>query len=305
MSCQRAGVASLASAWVYMMTLVRGPSMQDAKRKARLHADKTIVTLQEHETELQNELRTLANAARQAQKQVASQSLRAVLAKSKATRQQLTLLVKKRQALQNHLDTLKNSELNEQVLSSVKQTSSVLKTMGLEQSLSDMDAVVADMQDAQSDLSALQEGLSEGFSGQGDEDDLDQELEMLLSDSDATLPMPAARTHALPMPTNSMHGAPVLSTTTSATAVPTAAPTAVASAAPTAAPTAAPKKSKKAKKAQTASSTALDPISEAERTEHAAEHAVEEESENIVDTDTESSEPTTAMEEAAMQAPNA
>ena len=291
MSCQRAGVASLASAWVYLMTLVRGPSMQDAKRKARLHADQTIATLQEHETELQNELRTLANAARQAQKQVASQSLRAVLGKSKATRQQLTLLVKKRQALQNHLDTLKNSELNEQVLSSVKQTSSVLKTMGLEQSLSDMDAVVADMQDAQSDLSALQEGLSEGFNGQGDEDDLDLELEMLLSDSDATLPIPAAKTHALPMPTNSMQSAPVLSTTTSATAVPST-------------PGAAPKKSKKAKKAQTASSaassTALDPIAEADRV-HSAESDAEDEPEKTADKeDTE-----TATAEAAMHAPNA
>ena len=295
MSCQRAGVASLASAWVYLMTLVRGPSMQDAKRKARLHADQTIATLQEHETELQNELRTLANAARQAQKQVASQSLRAVLGKSKATRQQLTLLVKKRQALQNHLDTLKNSELNEQVLSSVKQTSSVLKTMGLEQSLSDMDAVVADMQDAQSDLSALQEGLSEGFNGQSDEDDLDLELEMLLSDSDATLPIPTARTHALPMPTNSMQNAPVLSTTTSTTTSATAVPST---------PSAAPKKPKKAKKAQTASSaassTALDPIAEADRV-HGAESDAEDET-----VDTEDKEDTeTATAEATMHAPNA
>ena len=283
---------------MYLMTLVRGPSMQDAKRKARLHADQTIATLQEHETELQNELRTLANAARQAQKQVASQSLRAVLGKSKATRQQLTLLVKKRQALQNHLDTLKNSELNEQVLSSVKQTSSVLKTMGLEQSLSDMDAVVADMQDAQSDLSALQEGLSEGFNGsngQGDEDDLDLELEMLLSDSDATLPIPAARTHALPMPTNSMQSAPVLSTTTSTTTSATAVPST---------PSAAPKKPKKAKKAQTASSgassTALDSIAEADRV-HGAEGDAEDETVNTEDKE----ETETATAEATMHAPNA
>jgi hypothetical protein len=197
----------MASAWVYLMSLVRGPSMIDAKRKARLHADQTIKTLQEHETELQNELRALANTARQAQKQAAAQHLRSTLAKSKATRQQLTLLVKKRQALQAHLDTLKNSELNEQVLSSVKQTSSVLKTMGLDQSLSDMDAVVADMQDAQSDLNALQEGLSEGLGGTTDEDDLELELEMLLSDSDATMPMLSSKVHvhAMPVPNNSMN----------------------------------------------------------------------------------------------------
>jgi len=184
---------------------VRGPSMIDAKRKARLHADQTIKTLQEHETELQNELRALATTARQAQKQAAAQHLRSTLAKSKATRQQLTLLVKKRQALQAHLDTLKNSELNEQVLSSVKQTSSVLKTMGLEQSLSDMDAVVADMQDAQSDLNALQEGLSEGLGATTDEDELELELEMLLSDSEAAMPMLSTKVHAMPVPSNSMH----------------------------------------------------------------------------------------------------
>ena len=195
----------MASAWVYVMSLVRGPSMIDAKRKARLHADQTIKTILEHETELQNELRALASTARQAQKQAAAQHLRSTLAKSKATRQQLTLLVKKRQALQTHLDTLKNSELNEQVLSSVKQTSNVLKTMGLEQSLSDMDAVVADMQDAQSDLNALQEGLSEGLGASTDEDDLELELEMLLSDSEATMPILSTKVHAMPVPSNSMH----------------------------------------------------------------------------------------------------
>ena len=195
----------MASAWVYLMSLLRGPSMLDAKRKARLQADRTIQTIQEHEAELQNELRALALTARQAQKQAASQNLRATLAKSKATRQQLTMLVKKRQALQNHLDTLKNSELNEQVLSSVKQTSTVLKNMGLEQSLSDMDAIAADMQEAQSDLHLLQEGLSDGFSVQTDEDDLESELELLLSDTDAAMPILSVKPQAIPVPSNSMH----------------------------------------------------------------------------------------------------
>ena len=84
--------------------------------------------------------------------------------------------------MQGHLDTLKNSDLNEQVLSSVKETSVVLKNMGLDKSLSDMDDMVADLQEAHTDLNALQEGLSESFTSTPNDADIERELELLLSD---------------------------------------------------------------------------------------------------------------------------
>ena len=141
------------------MSMMRGPSKTDAKRQARLNAEDTIASLQDREMALQSELRALAQTARQAKSAAGNSALRTVLLKSKGIRQQLSTTTKKKMALQGHLDTLKNSELNEQVLSSVKETSVVLKSMGLDKSLGDMDEMVQDLQEAQSDLNALQEGL--------------------------------------------------------------------------------------------------------------------------------------------------
>ena len=184
MDCQSSSMISLASLWVYIMTVVRGESHADQKRRARLHAEQTIDNLQARESMLEGELRTLAMTARQAKVADARNTLRSILMSSKATRQQLVATSKKRCALQNHLETLKSSELNEQVLSSVKETSDVLKKMGLDKSLADMDEVVQDLQEAHSDVASLQETLSESFtgSGAGDELDIDTELELLLSD---------------------------------------------------------------------------------------------------------------------------
>lgn len=177
------------------MTSVRGASAIDAKRKARANAEATIASLQQHEDGLAAELRTLAAAARQAQKAAARHSLKSVLLKSRGLRQQQAAVAKKRGALQAHLDTLRNSELNEQVLSSVKETSKVLKTMGLDQSLADMDEVVMDMQEAQNDLQSLQQGLSEGMGNMSgvdaDEAELDAELELLLCDAPQLPPLAA------------------------------------------------------------------------------------------------------------------
>ena len=165
------------------MTAVRGPSMTHAKRRARVNAEDTISSLVERELSLQTELKALAHSARQAKGVSGNNALRAVLTKSKGVRQQLTITTKKKNALQGHLDTLKNSDLNEQVLSSVKETSVVLKNMGLDKSLSDMDDMVADLQEAHTDLNALQEGLSESFTSTPNDADIERELELLLSDN--------------------------------------------------------------------------------------------------------------------------
>lgn len=156
--------------------------MTDAKRRARVNAEDTISSLVERELSLQTELKALAHSARQAKGVSGNNALRAVLTKSKGVRQQLTITTKKKNALQGHLDTLKNSDLNEQVLSSVKETSVVLKNMGLDKSLSDMDDMVADLQEAHTDLNALQEGLSESFTSTPNDADIERELELLLSD---------------------------------------------------------------------------------------------------------------------------
>ena len=90
MDCQRASLNSLASVWISMMSMMRGPSKTDAKRQARLNAEDTITSLQDREMALQTELRALALTARQAKSASGNSALRTVLLKSKGIRQQLS-----------------------------------------------------------------------------------------------------------------------------------------------------------------------------------------------------------------------
>jgi len=108
--------------------------------------------------------------------------LRELLMRSRTNRNKLSVIIKKRQSLQQHLDTLETSELNQQVLSSVRQTSDVLKSMGLEQKMESVDELMMDMAESHEDVRSIQNGLSTSFSGEIEQNDLDEELALLLGD---------------------------------------------------------------------------------------------------------------------------
>ena len=64
------------------------------------------------------------------------------------------MVSKKKKAIQKHVDTLEASELNEKVLSSVQETAGVLKSMGLDRAVDNMDEAMADMQDSMLDVAS-------------------------------------------------------------------------------------------------------------------------------------------------------
>jgi len=90
------------------------------------------------------------------------------------------VLQRKREALDNHMETLENSELNQHVLHSMQQTSNALKAMGLDKSLQAVDKVMLDLEENHSDMSSIQQTL--GMSYSDDEVDWGLELSMLLDD---------------------------------------------------------------------------------------------------------------------------
>jgi hypothetical protein len=107
--------------------------------------------------------------------------LKPMLVQSKKIKGRLVVLQRKRDALDNHMETLENSELNQHVLHSMQRTSNALKAMGLDKSLQAVDQVMMDLEENHSDVSSFQQTL--GMSA-ADDDSVDWglELSMLLSD---------------------------------------------------------------------------------------------------------------------------
>lgn len=115
--------------------------------------------------------------------------LKDLLLRSRAQRHKLQMIAKKRQSLQQHLETLETSELNQQVISSVKETSDVLKNMGLAQNVESVDELMIDMAESHDDVRLIQTGLAAGHGEDVDSAELDAELELLLSeDGDSNAP---------------------------------------------------------------------------------------------------------------------
>lgn len=197
-ACTSGAHAVLAHAWVGMMHMIRGQSIVDQKRLARAHAQSVLQELEVVEDKAAEELKAMAVAVRQAHGQGAISTRNSLLQKSRSKRQQASLVARKKKAIQQHLDALLASELNEQVLSSVQETANVLKNMGLDKAVDQMDSAMADLQDSAVDIGTMQETLATSLAlpGADDEDELEAELAMLLSDDTVLEQLPATRTPA-------------------------------------------------------------------------------------------------------------
>lgn len=181
---------SFAQLWLRIMRAVRGVSKDDMKRRAKLTAENTIAGMLEQEKSYTTNLRVIAGRVKAVPTgKKNSQEMRELLLRSRNMRSQLTMLHKKRFALEAHLETLNVSELNTQILASVQETSSVLKSMGLDKNIESMDEVMMDMKESIADVSALQDGLAQSVDVNGDvsEDGLDEELRLLLSDDECQM----------------------------------------------------------------------------------------------------------------------
>jgi hypothetical protein len=94
-------------------------------------------------------------------------------------------MAKKRAGMEQNLETLRQSHLNQNMLLSMKHTTDALQTLGLK--VSDADNIMLDLEESTGDINALQGALSAGFDAELSQEDLDAELELVLSD-DALCP---------------------------------------------------------------------------------------------------------------------
>jgi hypothetical protein len=108
-----------------------------------------------------------------------------LLARTRVLRASLASMAKKRAGMEQNLETLRQSQLNQNMLLSMKHTTDALQTLGLK--VSDADNIMLDLEESTGDINALQGALSAGFDAELSQEDLDAELELVLSD-DALCP---------------------------------------------------------------------------------------------------------------------
>ena len=178
---------SLADFWMGLMTAIRKAPPIDVMRNAKMTLRLTLDEIEDSELHLNAELVQLtrvvvgAQQARASGERVDVSRLKSTLMQSKKCRAKLATLAKKKLALENHMDTLDNSELNQHVLQSMQNTSHALKGMGLDKALESVDRVMMDLEDNNADLASLQTTLSTNVDA-GDDFDWEAEMQLLLHD---------------------------------------------------------------------------------------------------------------------------
>ena len=189
---------SAAGIWMSTMEFVFGPVPIDNTRSAKIGLQASLREIAAMEEELRAELETMIGRIRVTQKQSKNlERIKPTLIQCRKIKNRLAVLQRKKEALENHVETIENSELNQHVLHSMQRTSNALKAMGLDKSLQSVDKVMLDLEENHSDMNSLQQTLCVSYT---EEEDVDwgQELSMLLSDDCMSIPavcnaMPAAR----------------------------------------------------------------------------------------------------------------
>jgi len=179
--CHVSVVESLSDSWLRVLGMVRGRRPDDEMRRATMMLTKSIEATTAIELSIGAELAGLSCRARTLRNKHVKADLVALLTSSKHKRLRLQQTVRKRLALEQHLETLQSTLLNQQVMSSVKHTSEVLKSMGLDRQLSCVEEMNLDMHETLADVGAIQDGLASGGLFPIEEDiDFESEMELLL-----------------------------------------------------------------------------------------------------------------------------
>ena len=182
--------------------MVFGTNKEEKKRSAMLNLQKALQDVQRIEVGLEKEIIVLSQRARALNREGMSartkSELRSLLSNAKQRRSALSVARKQRQGLQNQQCALDSCEINSMVLSSMKQTSGVLRDLGMDSKLEEIDETIMDLQDYTAKASEMSAALGEVSMGAEDDDDMLRfELDLLLGDDPCSV--------SVPVPNKDMH----------------------------------------------------------------------------------------------------
>ena len=210
---------SVANVWHAMMKVLFKPPPDEVRKRAKCELTAAIKNLQYSEDELRADIRAIAGEVKRAQKTQVQSNMMGLLNSSRQKRQRLGSILKQRIALQNQHEALNSVELNQKVMSSIKQTSSALKALGLDNQLNDIDETMLDLKESNEDVSLITDALQQNLALGGDsvqDDDLQDELAILLCEDDDPANVLSMQTSAVGRP--STVAAPAVQNSTTDTA---------------------------------------------------------------------------------------
>lgn len=172
-------VKGFASVWVGLLRLTKAFEDKEAVTAQAVNSlMKSIWQLREQEDALTKELTELTQGIKSKRSQ-GMKVLKPLLLKSKQKRVKLTQLVRKRESFEHHLDLLNNNELDQNLISTVKQTATAMKSLGLHRQVDDIDTVMADLEDTQMDIKEVTDMMSTRMMREEDFDDKELEEELM------------------------------------------------------------------------------------------------------------------------------
>ena len=189
--CSDSVHTSVADAYRSISLAVFGTSARDKMQLAEMSVSASISDIQEAQLKSKKELGTLVQRVRDMDPVKQRLQVQEVLGRSRLLRSSLAALSKKRSGMEQNLETLRQSQLNQNMLLSMKHTTDALQTMGLK--VTDADSIMLDLEESTGDTNAMQTTLSSGFAeNEWTQDDLDAEFDLIMSD-DALCPCVPAK----------------------------------------------------------------------------------------------------------------
>lgn len=176
----------VAQCWQKLL-LLRGVPARDTANLACIRLIDCIKEITDEENKTREELQVLVTNVRGMDVTRHKSELKNKVVRSRQLRESLGCICRKRQAMQHHLDTLRQSKLNQSMLQSMKHTNDALQNLGLK--VTDADTIMLDLEDSVQDASSLQSSLATPFDANvTSELDMEEELEVLLSEDPYALP---------------------------------------------------------------------------------------------------------------------
>ena len=183
--CSEAIHCSVADAYRSLALAVFGTGARDKMQLAEMSVSASVADIAGAEDKSKRELAALVKRVRELDPARNRGQVLDLLSRTRVLRGSLASMAKKRSGMEHNLETLRQSQLNQNMLLSMKHTTDALQTLGLK--VSDADSIMLDLEESTGDINALQGALSAGFDADLSQEDLDAELELVLSD-DALCP---------------------------------------------------------------------------------------------------------------------
>ena len=173
---------STANMWLQIIRIFKRKHPLDKSREAKLALETAYAECVEVEDKIVSELNEIALEIKQSHTRNLTSKTKQLLLSSRSKRKALQNMQNHKMHLQRQQETLQSCELNEKVISSMKQTSGILKDIGLDDKLAQVDDAMYDVRESMETANQITSAL--GTTEYDNDDDLlSAELAAIMDDT--------------------------------------------------------------------------------------------------------------------------